>query len=138
MDRSSHIVNWWRSNGGRLRDVEDVLPYIVCDQVPEESDELVNPLLVGADSFQAKLLNSSDPRILREELAAQNPESQRRGVEERLMVLNRWEPDVAVFNRSWIVNGRVFEMQYVRLLAPVKTKTGGRMLITYTTECAVN
>ncbi len=138
MDRSLQIESWWRRNGGLLQDVEDVLPYIVCDQVPGESDEMVNPLLVGAESFQAKLLDTSDPRILKEELAAQTPQNQRRAVEERLSVFNRWEPDVSVFSRSWAVNGRSFQMQYVRLLAPVKTKVGGRMLITYTAECAIN
>ncbi len=138
MDRSAEIVSWWQSNSGLLQDVETVLPYIVCDQVPGEGDQVINPLLVGVDSFQAKLLNSSDPRILREELAAQDPETQRRAVEERLKVYNRWEPELSVFRRSWAVNGRSFKMQYVRLLAPVKTKTGGKMLITHTAECAIN
>ncbi len=138
MDRSFELLSWWKENGSIFENLEMVLPFIVCDGLPQADDSFVRPVLIGAATFQADLMGTCDPRVLHDELANQPAAERVLALSDRKRILERWEPEITFQKRSWHVSGKRMDMTYARFLAPVRTSKGGKLLITHTAECSVH
>ncbi len=136
MNKTERFIDWWRATSGVFINVEQILPHVVLHKVPDAVDLAPTPLLIGAASLQARVIGSHDPAEYRRQLVDQWDEFSASVVEEQRKVADRGAPDQAVGRFSEGENKPSFD--YSRLLLPVRTTTGQRILIAYTTQINVN
>lgn len=136
MDRTEQFIDWWRSTSGLFISIEQVLPHIVLHKVPDASDQAPTPLLMGPASLQATVIGSHDPEIYREHLVQKWDAFSANVVKQQRVVADKGEPDLAVGRFAESEVGQQFD--YSRLLLPVRTSTGQRLLVAYTTQVNVS
>lgn len=136
MNKTEQFIDWWRTNSGVFINVEQILPHVVLHKVPDAADLAPTPLLMGPASLQASVVGSHDPAEYRRQLIDLWDEFSASVVRKQRMVADLGEPDLAVGRFCEGENKPSFD--YSRLLLPVRTTTGQRMLMAYTTKISVS
>ena len=132
MDRMHVIEEWWRLNRGEWVSLEEILPFVVLHKRPGATDLAPTPMLIGAQSLQARVIGSSNPATFRQTLATSWTDYSTSVVAAHRRVTETGTPSIAenVFPKQLTGSG----FAYRRGLFPVRTTTGQNMLMTYTTE----
>lgn len=134
MDRTENILEWWSEQNGHFDDLGRVLPHIVIDKVPSETDRIPVPVLIGALTIQRNLIGTSDPRVFQDVLAGQQQSVLDQVLADQRMVVETWSPLRSSFSRSYSIDGSDFSLTYDRLLLPIRMRDGRKMLFTHTSQ----
>lgn len=137
-DRTAILLDWWAANGGLFVNLDQVVPYVVIHSPPMPTDEFPSPLLIGPESYQAKLLRSPDPSELYKAVA-EMPADYRRAVSLcHARTVAAAEPDLIDRKLTLPSDLGGDSIGYRRLLLPVRTKTGDPLILTHTVPLAIH
>lgn len=132
MDRMGIIEEWWRLHGGEWVNLDEVLPFVVLHKQPDPTDLAPTPMLLGPMSLQAKVIGTNNPAAFREKLSRSWADYAANVIDAHRRVTETGVPEISssVFPKQLTGSG----FAYRRGLFPVRTTTGQRMLMTYTSE----
>ena len=136
MNRTDQFIEWWRTQSGKFINIEQILPYVVLHKVPDATDRAPTPLLIGPASLQSTVIDSHDPQVCREHLVEKWGAFSADVVVKQRLVADRAEPDLTVGRFS--ETGARKHFDFSRLLLPVRTTTGQKMLMAYTSAISVS
>ena len=132
------IMSWWRSSGGQLTSCGQIEQHFDLIRVPDPSDEIVEPYVVGAHSLAARQLNSNDPNLLKR-LVQTMDERQRRDLVRSYSLASRETGRYDVTDHKVTIAlpevGSGFQVDYFRLLLPVKAGDGNDYVLSFCTLC---
>lgn len=135
IERTEIILEWWKANQGYLVGVENVLPHVVLHQAPEPTDDLINPLLLGANSLQREIIGSTSPTAFREELSKMPISYNAQALRSQKKTVESWHPNLAQGQVELCCGQR---LAYRRLILPVRLKNGARMIMTFSEQMTLH
>lgn len=133
-----HILEWWKANGGLFSDLAGVQEYAVVHRPPDAADRFPAPILMGPASLQAQTLGCNSPDVLIGEMAKRVPQYAEEGLREYGAALRSWEPTMDVRHVKGQLSCGLVDITYARLLLPVRTSVGARMVMTFSQSVSVH
>lgn len=129
-ERIAQLAQWWRDNDGRFVNLGEVLQHTVVHKAPSATDLAPTPLLLGADCWQAKLLGDDDVNIFHQVLGGM-PDYAAAAAENHRLLFENWAPQTGEgLLRAQLPTGAVHAF-YKRILMPVVTGAGDKLIMTY-------
>ncbi|MGB0505375.1 MAG: hypothetical protein ACPGGK_04190 [Pikeienuella sp.] len=129
-ERIAQLAQWWQDNEGCFVNLDDVLPHTVVHRAPSENDLTPTPLLLGAYCWQSKLLGDDDISTFQKVLGGM-PAYAAAAAESHRTLFANWAPQTGEgVLRAQLPTGSVHTV-YKRILLPVLTAAGDKLIMTY-------
>lgn len=133
-----NILEWWKANGGVFSDLAGVQEYAVVHRPPDAADRYPVPILMGPQSLQAEVLGCTSPDVLIGDMAKRVPQYAEAGLGDYGAALSAWEPTMDVRRIKGQISCGLVDITYARLLLPVRTLAGLRMVMTFSRPVSVH
>ena len=130
-DDIDNLVSWWRERNGLFVDLDNVLMKVVMQSKPSRTVGRPVPLLVGSETLTARLLGSTNPKLLSLNIKQYFPQFVSETFEDYLHAADTFEPTLSLRCLTTSTSEGPVDVTYQRLLLPVRPQVGAEAILTY-------
>lgn len=126
------FLDWWYANSGRLENFDAIASRVDMFHPPASDAQIINPASVGGSSLAAICFEIQHQDDLRKTLDGFSPLLNNDLVRAHHQAHLRGEPVIThpSLNET-LLNGKSFQKQYRRVLAPILKKDGTTMIVNF-------
>lgn len=126
--------SWWKENGGVLVNERDLLLQSVMSAPVEKIGDGICPLFMGPLSLPAKYLAEAHTTTLAQNLTEYVPEYSKEVAEGFNYVTTHLEPVEGIHSLSGLTTAGQINVEYRKIVLPVRTTSGGLLLMSVSAE----